>query len=603
MTSSRRADLAGLLLVLLVAVALEAWMWGKLGDPVYDFGRDPYMGFHLLNGKALYRDVAYLYGPISPFLTMVWFKLLGVSIRTVLIANSIVLVAIILMQFKLLRELWGVRGAVAGSLVFVILFGLGNSTGMSNFNFLTPYTGSVTYGYAFSIAMLAFLGAAFRSGKSRWLFAAGAMGAASALCKIEFVATSLIVLCAAAIIIPFVHRLSVRHAVVAAVLMLLGFVTAVVLILAAMSLHTPLRSLLAGIGQSVSVAFDPRMQNMKAFREGAGVEHVTRNLSKLVVYFSFYLRVIAPAALIGLAMKRRGVHRPILATLFAVGVFLWIVLATFDDKFWVDFGRGVPVVIALGLIGSFIALFRSAKPVESASRATATMRMLFILFSLSLLLRMPLNYRIYNYGFVQAAPGAIVFTILLVEVLPKLIDTAGGYGQMLRLASIGMIAAVVFLRLQLTAEVLQSHDTLLGSGPDAMWVRPDGAIVRDAIAALQQRARPSDTVAAWPELPLANFLARRTNLLRYELLDPIGVVLAGNEQTALNELQSHPPDWILLAEENKKQYNAAYFGVNYAVSIMRWIDANYTSDTLIGKEVGAGKGFGIRIYRRKISTR
>jgi hypothetical protein len=87
--------------------------------------------------------------------------------------------------------------------------------------------------------------------------------------------------------------------------------------------------------------------------------------------------------------------------------------------------------------------------------------------------------------------------------------------------------------------------------------------------------------------------------VRYELLDPVGFVLAGNEQKVLDELRSHPPDWILLAEENKKQYNAAFFGVQYAAQVTKWIDENYRSDTLIGQEVGADKGFGIRIYRRK----
>src|SRR5436190_23730318 len=55
------------------------WSWGSWPDPLIDFGRELYTPWQLSQGKVLYRDVASFYGPLSPYVNVVWFKLFGVS--------------------------------------------------------------------------------------------------------------------------------------------------------------------------------------------------------------------------------------------------------------------------------------------------------------------------------------------------------------------------------------------------------------------------------------------------------------------------------------------------------------------------------------------
>src|SRR5277367_5558182 len=110
-----RSELLGLTLVLLTAALCCCWTWDRLGDPIIDFGRDPYTAWQMLQGRQLYHDLAYLYGPLSPFLVMVCFKLFGVSLRTLMVCNLVLLAAVVIVQFRLLRRIWGLFAATAAS--------------------------------------------------------------------------------------------------------------------------------------------------------------------------------------------------------------------------------------------------------------------------------------------------------------------------------------------------------------------------------------------------------------------------------------------------------------------------------------------------------
>src|SRR6185295_16252108 len=90
--------------------AAGCWMltasWGKWPDVLIDFGRDLYVAWQLAEGKALYVDVEHvLGGPLSPYLNSLWFRIFGVGLRTLVIANAIVLAAILALLHSLLSEI------------------------------------------------------------------------------------------------------------------------------------------------------------------------------------------------------------------------------------------------------------------------------------------------------------------------------------------------------------------------------------------------------------------------------------------------------------------------------------------------------------------
>lgn len=62
---------------------LLTWLtWRKWPDILIDFGRELYVPWRLIQGEVLYRDLAYLNGPFSPYLNALWFRLFGDSFLT-----------------------------------------------------------------------------------------------------------------------------------------------------------------------------------------------------------------------------------------------------------------------------------------------------------------------------------------------------------------------------------------------------------------------------------------------------------------------------------------------------------------------------------------
>jgi uncharacterized membrane protein len=81
------------------------WSWGTWPDPLIDFGRELYVPWQLTAGKVLYRDIAHLNGPLSPYLNALWFKLLGVSLRSLVVGNIAIWVLLVWMLYRILVEI------------------------------------------------------------------------------------------------------------------------------------------------------------------------------------------------------------------------------------------------------------------------------------------------------------------------------------------------------------------------------------------------------------------------------------------------------------------------------------------------------------------
>ena len=49
-----------------MSIVLCARMWGRVGEVAIDFGREVYVPWQIAQGRVLYRDLAYIFGPLSP---------------------------------------------------------------------------------------------------------------------------------------------------------------------------------------------------------------------------------------------------------------------------------------------------------------------------------------------------------------------------------------------------------------------------------------------------------------------------------------------------------------------------------------------------------
>ena len=63
--------------LLALGIVIPARNWAGWASPLIDFGRELYVPWQLAQGKVLYRDIAYLDGPLPPYLNALWFTVLA----------------------------------------------------------------------------------------------------------------------------------------------------------------------------------------------------------------------------------------------------------------------------------------------------------------------------------------------------------------------------------------------------------------------------------------------------------------------------------------------------------------------------------------------
>ena len=126
-----------------------------------DFGRELYVPWEITRGHVLYRDLASLFGPLSPYVNALWFKLFGVSLMTLVACNLAIFAATVAGIYHLVRTSTDCVTASAASLTTLLLFGFSQYVSVGNYNFICPYSHEATHGMALSVAMLVCLRSAF----------------------------------------------------------------------------------------------------------------------------------------------------------------------------------------------------------------------------------------------------------------------------------------------------------------------------------------------------------------------------------------------------------------------------------------------------------
>ena len=251
----------------------------------------------------------------------------------------------------------------------------------------------------------------------------------------------------------------------------------------------------------------------------------------------------------------------------------------------------------LATAGALVARFlRRAGDAEDRWR---TMRQAsLVVLALVMMSKMILAVWIGHYGFVLAMPATMVLVALLVDWLPAAVRRVGGEGLIVSAAGAGMIAAAIAAMLLVQARRLAGRTVEVVPGtPDALRCGPAGNQVNDFVADFRQRAAPGQTLAVVPEGALLNYLCRRESSVPYVNFLPLETALYG-EETILEALQAHPPDWIAFTNRKTDEYELDWFTVHYGREIGGWILRNYMPVRTIGGPVLQDQGFGILLLKR-----
>src|SRR5215510_11461763 len=162
-------------------LGLVTFGWARWGSVTVDCGRELYVAAALAEGKMLYRDVWYLYGPGAPYLNSWLFRIFGIHLNVAYLAGSLAGLITMLALFRC--ALYFAPLSVAFAVGYIMLI---QAFGGGIFNYPLPYAYASVYG---SVAACLFLLYSIRSALNPTkinLFLAGLWSAVALLMKLEF---------------------------------------------------------------------------------------------------------------------------------------------------------------------------------------------------------------------------------------------------------------------------------------------------------------------------------------------------------------------------------------------------------------------------------
>jgi hypothetical protein len=602
--SSRLAPAAVLAVHAIVFSALTWWSWGKWTDPLVDFGRELYTPWQITRGKVLDQDIATLFGPLSPYVNALWFRLFGVSLTTLVLCNIAILAATSAGIYHLLRTSSDRLTASVATLTGLLLYGFSQYLDVGNYNFVSPYSHDATHGFALGVAALVAFYQGVRTWRG-WLFALS--GLCFGLVLLTKPETALATAAAlgmgwmVGMSIDHVDPQRVRQGVVPRVLAF-SLATAVVPLVFLLYFHfgagmSGARARAAVAGGWVTALGTPIAKNV-FYARMTGLDHAATNALRMFGLFAGFCIFVGLAARLASIRPSGRLSRTLVTVAWVV---LSLAAAYLVPRYEVS--RALSCLASLGFVASVVLAVRSRH--EPAQALALLPLVLWSTFAVVLLAKMWLNAQPYHYGFYLALPATNVTVVLLLWFLPRTLARGNPEASgRIRLVMLALIAATIAPHLALSNRWYQSkvvpigvgHDRFLASNMRNMW---QGAVVQQTLDWLEQNAPAGATLTVLPEGVMINYLARRETPARLLNFMPPEIIAFG-EQAVVRSLDAHPPDFVLLVHRSTAEYGYPLFGSSpdYGRDILTWVRRHYRTAAVIGRDPMTEAGFGIEILRR-----
>jgi 4-amino-4-deoxy-L-arabinose transferase-like glycosyltransferase len=540
--------------------------WGRWTSAVADSGRELDLPARLAGGELLYRDVHYIYPPLSPYLNAFLYRVFGVHLD-VLNASGIVCAALIIwLCYRVARRVLAPADAAlaAGAVTVWCVF---RPAG----NLIAPYAFAALHGMIFALAALLTTLRYAETSRRRELIFTGLLIGLAAVTKQEFALTAAATFTAA---VAFVHRANWK--VIARELSLAA--------LTALLVALPVYALFAAkVGWRTLVEdchllythLPPSLVYYNAQRTG-----LDRPLSSLVQLLggAAVAGVIASAlvALNLLAARRRKGESVARSTrllfvcgiiFFASGAGAWAVKAATHGRWDGSPLRALPLLLAGLLVWQW-------RRKESAALVVIAAYSLVVLARVAL--RVPSGGA---FGGFFLPTSLILITHLLTVALPRFIErhtqnaeaaarlrTFARSFLLLMLVSTAVIFGVRFRR-NYSFEIVAARGHLFAT-------EPVGRAVREALDFLDANTSPGEAVAVVPEGSDITFLAGRRMPLRHQILIP-GLMSEADEARAIELLGERRVRHVLVVNRPMREFGAEGFGRDFYTSLGAWLEKNY----------------------------
>ena len=543
------------MLTLLAAYGVSAYLFFGVTQIDTDIGRDFVAADLMLQGRVLYRDIEYWFGPFAPALHDQLFRIFGPSVEVILSAGIVTGLGIVLLSYAVGRRVLGTWPACIGGLIVLTHAVFGGSI----LNYATPYTYSATYGLLFALlALYASLRAA-DDASPRWLALAGGTAALAFTCKQEF---ALIAAGTVSLALAFLWVEDLRKAPRALAAALLGF-GAVASAAGAILFRT--------------VTWGEFVANYYPRDSMAALAHFYRNMQGWGDTAPSFLRDTHIALLLNLGFILAG------ASLLGLGMNYLRGVRPRGERVLMLLAAGAPLLWMRGYLWSYPATIALVVLVVAYKQQHVANRTQVLLLAAAAVLfgwRVLPNPDTRFYALLYFIPTLLVYLYLLFEIIvPRLERWAGGQGWNKALAAVLVGCFVMYHFFQTNYSLLERSAPLVterGTVHIPADHLEETQIVLDEI---RRRTQEGDPILLIPGNTMYYFLTKRQPASRY--LDYIyATVIDGQPEAAeVRALTARPPSLILIFPVGSSIYipgeEEALFGEAYNRRVYDWIQEHY----------------------------
>lgn len=586
--------------ILVTAGGAMAWIsWLKWPDLLIDFGEQVYVAWQVSEGKVLYRDLEYQFGPFSIYAHGLLFKVFGASILVLALFNILIIAALSCLIYILFLKISDRLTATACSLSFLTLFAFGQYGYSGNFNFVCAYNYQLPHGVALSFLILYLCSNYFQTPTQNRLAAIFMLTGVVYLTKPEVFLALVAALAGGMAAFFYTQRLTRREWMQTLSIAAGSFLAPPLLFLIYFSFHLPLSKATYFLLSPWIHIFNSSHLAIPFYGWVMGTDSIVVNGIKLLTNFSILAIVIVFLAWINRRLPQWN-RSGSLVSIILSGLILGLIFKFYSEISRFEFLRPMPLIMLSLIVYSGIRLRRAGA--QSPNRDFYFNLLILSIFSFVLLFKIVLNTHLYHYGFALALPATLVFIWLVLFYLPKVQTSFLGPYSFYRATFMVLLLVVITKHILLSHSIYQLKTYPVGTGTDTLLeFDPDfysrGPILNDVLNYVETEVDPNDTIVTLPLGNIINYMARRQNHIRMQTFNPAQAILLG-ETRYLNELKQSSPDHIILVEVDHSLLGARYFGQDYAKESFQWIQRNYGVQKQFGEVPFSGRGFGIQILKR-----
>jgi len=586
-----------LLVILLAGFFMILWTWNVWGDFIIDFGRELYIPWQLSSGKALYLDISYRHGPLSPYFNALAFSFLGPSLRSLMLVNLLLLATLCWLLYVLISHISDRRSALVCLFLFLLLFAFAVCHRLTNFNYLTPYSHEMTHGMLLSILTLWIFQKWLESGRTRWLLGCGSLIGLLFSMRPEMFFAVVVAVTAGISLMVWKKQMIARRALKSVVLMTSWMLLVGLGCFALLCTQMPWPLALQGALGGWWYLLNPEASGQYIYKVWAGTLQPFRNMFVALLWLSIWLGTFA----IAIRSARKSsvpstAHEKRLDVLL-LSVVLMCIIASLLFSNPLGVFSALPVLLVIVIVFGLERL-RYNNDVKTFQKLTGAI--VFSVFSLLLLTRMILRTRISHYGFVLAMPGVLVLILVMVYWVENDIRRRGWkVWEFELIVGCFLLLMIVVPHFLVMYNVISLKRFPVGQPPNQFLdFKSRAPALNETLSLIQSRIKENETLAVWPEGVALNFVAQRANPTRFiSLIHP--VLLREGESEVLNSYATHPPDFILLIHRPDSEFGAGGFGEGYGRNLLAWLWQNYVATDQVGARPLSGENeFGALLLRR-----